>query len=84
MASKFLGTATTIISLAPSITESIYCLGLEEELIGVTTYCNYPEQAKEKEIVGSLIKPNVEKIFSLRPDLVLAVNGINRPELIEK
>jgi len=73
-----------IVSLAPSITESLYCLGLGEELIAVTSYCNYPEEAKKKEIIGSLTNPNIEKVFSLSPDLVLAVNGINRSQTIEK
>ncbi len=73
-----------IVSLAPSITESLYYLGLEEKLIGVTSYCNYPDEAKEKEIIGSLVSPNIEKIYSLSPDLVLAVNGINRPQTIKK
>ena len=73
-----------IISLAPSITESLYQLGAEEDLIGVTSYCNYPPEAKTKEIIGTLINPNIEKIYSLSPDLVLANNGINRSQTIEK
>ena len=73
-----------IVSLAPSATESIYSLGLEKKLIAVTSFCDYPDEAKEKEIIGSLINPNIEKIYSLSPDLILAVNGINRPQAIEK
>lgn len=79
-----MGRPKRIISLAPSITEGLYCLGLEKELIAVTSYCNYPEETKEKEKIGSLINPNIEKIFSLSPDLVLAVNGINRSQTIER
>lgn len=73
-----------IVSLAPSITESLYQLGIEEELIAVTSYCNYPPQAKTKEIIGTITNPNIEKIYSLSPDLVLADNGINRSQTIEK
>ena len=73
-----------IVSLAPSITESIYQLGAEDTLIAVTSYCNYPPQAKTKEIIGTLTNPNIEHIYSLSPDLVLAVNGINRSQTIEK
>ena len=73
-----------IISLAPSITESLYQLGAEEDLIGVTSYCNYPPEARTKEIIGTLINPNIEKIYSLSPDLVLALKGINRSQTIEK
>lgn len=73
-----------VISLAPSITESLYQLGAEDSLIAVTSYCNHPPQAKTKEIIGTLINPNIEKIYSLSPDLVLAVNWINRSQTIEK
>lgn len=73
-----------IISLTPSITESLYQLGVEEELIAVTSFCNYPPQAKTKEIIGTIVNPNIEKIYSLSPDLVLATNGINRPGTIAK
>ncbi len=73
-----------IISLAPSITESLYQLGAEEDLIGLTSYCNYPPETKTKETIGTLINPNIEKIYSLSPDLVLAANGINRSQTIEK
>ena len=73
-----------IISLAPSITESLYQLGAEKTLIAVTSYCNYPPQAKTKEIIGTIVSPNIEKIFSLSPDLVLANNEINRSQTIEK
>lgn len=77
-------TPRRIISLAPSITESLYYLGAEEELVGVSSYCNYPASACRKEVVGTLTSPNIEKIFSLSPDLVLAVEGLNRAQSIEK
>ncbi len=73
-----------IVSLAPSITESLYHLGLEEELIAVTFHCDLPEQTGKKKMIGTLINPNIEKIFSLSPDLVLALGGINRKQTIEK
>lgn len=73
-----------IVSLAPSITESLYYLGLEKELIAVTSYCNYPPEAKTKKIIGNLTNPNVEEIYSLSPDLVLTVEGVNRLQTIEK
>lgn len=61
-----------IISLGPSITEQIYLLGAEEQLAGCTVYCQQPEPAKNKEKIGTVIEVNVEKIVSLRPDLVIA------------
>ncbi len=59
-----------VISLAPSITESIYYLGADENLIGVTNYCDYPEQAKNKTIIGGMLDPNLEIITKLNPDLI--------------
>lgn len=73
-----------IISLAPSLTENLYLLESAETLIAVTSYCDYPPQAKTKQIIGTLINPNIEKIYALSPDLVLAVSGINRLQTIEK
>jgi iron complex transport system substrate-binding protein len=78
------GQPKRIISLAPSITESLYQLGLGDNLIAVTSYCNYPKGAKEKIKIGTLINPNVEKIFSLSPDLVLTIKDVNRSQTIEK
>lgn len=59
-----------IISLAPNITETIYALGTDSLLVGVTDFCDYPLNAKQKEKVGSLLDPNLEKITSLNPDLI--------------
>jgi len=60
-----------IISLAPSITETLFALGLDSSIIGVTDYCDYPPSAKLKPKVGGIMNPNVERIIALRPDLVL-------------
>jgi len=73
-----------IVSLAPSITESIYQLGAEERLLAVTSFCNWPPEAKTKEVIGTLTNPNIEKIYSLGPDIILATDGINRSQTIEK
>ena len=61
-----------IISLAPSHTEILFALGLEERVIGVTDFCDYPPEALEKEKVGGPWTPDVEKIVALQPDLILA------------
>ncbi len=60
-----------IISLAPSITEIIFSLDGDDRLVGVTSYCNYPEEAKNKQSVGSFSTPNIEIIVSLQPDLII-------------
>ena len=61
-----------IVSLAPSNTEILYALGLEDKIVGVTDYCDYPAAAKAKQRVASYTTPNIEKLVSLEPDLILA------------
>lgn len=60
-----------IISLAPSHTEILFAIGLDDEIVGVTNYCNYPEAANTKEKVGDAFNINVERILELNPDLVI-------------
>ncbi|MBI3595727.1 MAG: cobalamin-binding protein [Nitrospirae bacterium] len=64
-----------IVSLAPGLTEILFSLGLDDRIVGVTDYCNYPPAAVTKPRVGGL-NPNLEKIISLHPDLIVAVAGI--------
>lgn len=61
-----------IVSLAPSITETLFALGLGDRIVGVTSYCDYPPEAAQKEKVGDTLKPSIEKIVALKPDLVIA------------
>ena len=58
------------ISLAPSITEMVFAAGGGGKLVGVTTYCNYPEQAKAIQKVGDTQTPNIESILALKPQVV--------------
>ncbi len=60
-----------IVSLAPSATETVYALGAEDRLVGVTSFCNYPPEAQRKEKVGSYYLPSLEKIVAFKPDLVV-------------
>jgi iron complex transport system substrate-binding protein len=60
-----------IVSLTPSNTEILFALGLGERVVGVTTYCDYPEEAKEKPKLGDL-EGNVEEIVAMKADLVVA------------
>ncbi len=60
-----------IVSLAPSATETVYALGAEDRLVGVTSFCNYPSEAQRKEKVGSYYLPSLEKIVAAKPDLVV-------------
>lgn len=63
--------AKTVVSLAPSNTEILFALGLDEEILGVTSFCNYPEKALEKEKIGGFSEVNLEKIIELDPEVVL-------------
>lgn len=61
-----------IVSMGPNITEMIFALGVSDKLIGRTTYCDYPAEAAEIEAVGTLYKPDIEKIINLKPDILIA------------
>jgi len=66
-----------IVSLAPSLTETLYALGVEDRLVGDTDYCDYPPEAQKKPKVGGVINPNLEQIAVLHPDLVLVTKEGN-------
>lgn len=63
-----------IISLSPSNTEIVYALGLQDRLVGVTDYCNYPEVALDKPKVGGFSTADVELVADAEPDLIIAGN----------
>ncbi len=71
------------ISLAPSTTEILFALGLDEEIVGVSTYCNWPPKAKSKEKVGQFSQVNIEKILSLRPDYIFCTGLEQAPIITE-
>ncbi|HPN97296.1 MAG TPA: helical backbone metal receptor [Syntrophorhabdaceae bacterium] len=70
-----------IISLSPVITEGLYLLGMGDNIIGVTIYCQRPSQAKDKQKVGSVVDVNVEKIVNLKPDIVFAMSHTNTKDI---
>jgi iron complex transport system substrate-binding protein len=72
-----------IVSLTPSNTEIVYALGLESKLVGVDAYSDYPEAAKSIAKIGDFNGPSVETIASLKPDLVLGGNKLQK-DIIEK
>lgn len=63
-----------IVSLAPSLTETLFALGLGENVVGVTRYCDYPEEAKGKPKIGGYADPSYEAILSKRPDVVFLLD----------
>ncbi len=72
-----------IVSLSPLLTENIFLLGAGDNLVGDTIYCQRPEAARTKEKVGSVQELSIEKIVSLRPDLILASN-LTPPQQVAK
>ena len=64
-----------IISLAPNITEMLFALGLGARVMAVTSYCDFPPEAKTKEKIGDTLQPNLERIIALRPDLVVVTTA---------
>ncbi len=72
-----------IVSLSPVITESLYLLGLKDNIAGVTIYCNRPADAKTRPVIGTVMEPDIEKIVKLRPDLVLAMGLTNQKVLVK-
>ncbi|MFH1868725.1 MAG: cobalamin-binding protein [Candidatus Omnitrophota bacterium] len=72
-----------IISIAPAMTEILYSLGLDKEIIAVTSFCNYPKEAAEKEKIGTFSDPSIEKIVSLKPDMIFAA-GLEQAMVVER
>ena len=70
-----------IISLSPGITEIIFLLHAEDKLVGISNYCDFPEETNQITKVGGLQNINIEKIISLQPDLVLIGSIISKKEV---
>jgi len=77
--------ARRIISLAPSVTELLFYLGLDESVVGVTRQCDYPEAVKEKSNIGSFLKPDVKRITGLSPDMIIGLSDLHQhlPQAID-
>lgn len=64
-----------IVSTAPSLTETLFALGLGPRVVGVTEFCRYPAEAARKPKIGTFLEPDFERILAQRPDLVLVVRN---------
>jgi ABC-type Fe3+-hydroxamate transport system substrate-binding protein len=74
-------TSSRIVSTSPSITETLFALGLGDRVVGVSEYCRFPPAVLKLPKVGTFLKPDAEPIASLRPDLVFVhelSSGIDR------
>ncbi|MGH7898202.1 MAG: helical backbone metal receptor, partial [Candidatus Binatia bacterium] len=72
-----------LVSLAPSITETLFAIGAGAELVGVTDLSDWPPEASRIDRVGSYLTPNVEAVVAHRPDLVIAVPSPGNREAVE-
>lgn len=72
-----------VVSLVPSVTETIYALGAKSQLVGVTDFCNYPPEASQKVSVGAYNSPSIEAIALLEPDLVIIAADMATPAMLE-
>jgi cobalamin transport system substrate-binding protein len=68
-----------VVSLAPSVTETLFALGFGDRVVGVTTYCDYPPEARRLPKIGGFTNPSVEAIVATRPDLVIGVKDSSHP-----
>jgi iron complex transport system substrate-binding protein len=65
-----------IVSISPAMTEILFAVGAGNDIVGVTTFCNYPEAAKKIYKIGDFSNPSIERIVGLKPDIVI----VNLPE----
>jgi len=73
-----------VVSLVPSITFLLYRLGLEQEVVGLTRFCKLPKYwKKQKQVIGGTKEVNIDKIISLKPDLILANKEENTKEIVD-
>ena len=73
-----------IVSLVPSVTETVFTIGAQDRLVGVTDFCDYPPAARQKPRIGGMISPSLEGIVALKPDLVVATTAGNRHETFDQ
>ena len=68
-----------VVSLAPSVTETIFALGFGDRLAGVTTSCDYPAEARKIPKIGGFMNPSLETIVAKRPDIVIGASSATDP-----
>ena len=68
-----------VASLAPSVTEMLYAIGCGGRVVGVTSWCNYPPEARQKPVIGDAVSFNAERLIALKPDLAVMVGTAQSP-----
>jgi iron complex transport system substrate-binding protein len=69
-----------IVSLSPSITETLFAIGAGDLVVGVTDFCDYPPEVNQRKRAGSMLQPNYEEIVRLQPTLIVGEALQNSPE----
>lgn len=72
-----------IVSLAPSVTETLFALGVGDRVVGVTDFCDFPPEAARRARVGGPLNPSLEHIAALKPDVVVLAKTANRRETMD-
>jgi len=73
-----------IISLSPATTEILFSLGLGDRIVGVTSFCDHPPEAKKKAKIGGMSNPSLESIVELKPDIVVMTTDGNPREVDDR
>src|ERR1700722_10369329 len=73
-----------VICLMPSVTDTVFALGAADDVVAISDYTKYPAAALTKPSVGDLIKPSIEVILSLHPDLVIGVQPAGPMEITDQ
>ncbi|HDS83939.1 MAG TPA: hypothetical protein ENN97_01900 [Phycisphaerales bacterium] len=76
--------AMRIVSMAPNLTEILFALGLDEQIVGVTRHCNYPPAAQQKRRIGTFWQPDIEAVLARRPTLVVTLGFEQQRQLAER
>lgn len=77
-------TPNRIISLSPNTTEILFAMGLGDKIVGVTNFCDYPEEVKKKPKIGGMSNPSLEAVVSSKPDIVVMTTDGNPKEFEER
>ena len=78
------GASQRIVSLAPNVTEILFALGLGDNIVGVSTFCDYPPEAKQKPLIGAYWQPDIEAVIAQRPLLVIGESYPQHRELLDR
>ncbi|MBI4041629.1 MAG: ABC transporter substrate-binding protein [Deltaproteobacteria bacterium] len=73
-----------IISLAPDLTETLYALSLQDEIVAVSEFSNFPKEAQKKQTIGTFMAPSLEKILYFKPTVIIAKRHATPQHLLQK